>query len=382
YFSDSTQLTVFDAWADSLKHKGIRKIDGNVIGDDSYFTPEYYPQGWAIEDIPYYYAMPVSALVFNEDQVAVTVTPGIGPGAAVEYEVNPSTDFVSIDNYGITKADSLSTKRRRQPDSVIATGTSSIDISREIDANEIAVRGQIPLHGTATVQQLAMADPTLFVATILTETLEEHGIEVSGEAKTSRDRTKPYPFLKARVLASYASPPLSTIVREMDKESDNLFAEELFRTVGKEIGGEGSWKAGISVMKRFLNSIGIDSSRVAIADGSGLSRMDLVSADDLVKLLTAMHSRPNVYPSFLASLPVMGTDGTLSSRLKGSRAEGNVHAKTGFLTGDRSISGYLQTLDGELLAFSIIGNNFTVPVREANNLQDLALLRLVNFSRR
>ena len=383
YFSkDSNGYTVFDAWADSLKHKGIRRIEGSIIGDDSYLTPEYYPQGWSIEDIPYYYAMPVSALVFNEDQVSVSVTPGVSNGSTVKYEVNPSTDYVSVDNYGSTKADSISIKRRHLPDSVIATGSNSIDISRDNDGNEITIRGKIPLHGTAVTQQLSVDEPALFAATVLTETLEEHGIEVSGEAKSGRDVTKPYPYLKARILASYTSPPLSDIVRAMDKESDNLIAEELFRTCAKEIGGAGSWDAGIHVMKRFLNSVGIDSANVSVADGSGLSRMDLVSADDFASLLHFMHERPKLYEAFYESLPVMGIDGTLSSRLKGSRAEGNVHAKTGFLTGDRSISGYLKTLDGELIAFSFIGNNFTVPVREANNVQDLAILRLVNFSRK
>ncbi len=379
---DSMGPSILDQWADSLKRHGVRRIEGTVVGDDSYFTPDYYPVGWTVEDLPYYFAMPTSALIYNEDQVSVTVTPGVGTGSAIEYEINPNTDYVSIDNLGATKADSIRKKRRHQPDSVIATGTSTIDITREMDGNEITIKGEIPHHGTAITQQLSIQDPTLFAAALLTETLGEHGIEVSGEARTSRESTKPYPFLKARVLASYTSPPLSEIVRAMDKESDNLFAEELFRTVAKEIGGKGDWITGAVMMKRYLASIEIDTSRIAIADGSGLSRMDLVSADDIVKLLRAMHDKPKLFDTFFASLPIMGVDGTVASRLKGTAADGNVHAKTGFLTGDRSISGYLTTRDGELLAFSIIGNNFTVPVREANNIQDLALLRLVNFSRK
>ncbi len=379
---DSSLTTIFDAWADSLASIGVRRVSGAIVGDDSYFTPDYYPAGWNVEDLPYYYAMESSALVFNEDQVSVTVTPGVAVGSAIKYELNPSTDYVTVNNYGITKADSITEKRHRQTDSVIATGTSSIDITREMGGNEITVKGEIPLHGTATNQQLSVEDPTLYAATRLRETLIEHDIEVLGEARTERESTKPYPFLKAHVLASYTSPPVSDIVREMDKQSDNLFAEQLFRTVAKEIGGEGSWSMGAQVMKRYLSSIGIDTARISIADGSGLSRMDLVSADDIVKLLRAMHEKPKLFDAFYASLPIMGMDGTLSSRLKSTAAQGNVHAKTGFLTGDRSISGYLTTRDGELLAFSMIGNNFTVPVREANNVQDIALLRLVNFSRK
>jgi serine-type D-Ala-D-Ala carboxypeptidase/endopeptidase (penicillin-binding protein 4) len=382
FADDSSQSTIFDAWADSLAALGVRRISGSIIGDDSYFTPDYYPAGWTVEDLPYYFAMQSTALVFNEDQVSVTVTPGIDAGSPIKYELNPSTDYVSVDNFGVTKDDSITQKRYRQGDSIIAAGSSSIDITREMGGNDITIKGEIPLHGTATNQQLSIENPTLYAATLLRETLAEHDIQVSGEARTSREATKPYPFLKARVLAGYTSPPISEIVRGMDKQSDNLFAEQLFRTVAKEIAGEGSWSMGAQVMKQYLSSLGIDTSRIAIADGSGLSRMDLVSANDIVKLLRAMRDKPKLYDAFYASLPIMGVDGTLSTRLKGTAAERNVRAKTGFLTGDRSISGFLTTRDGELLAFSIIGNNYTVPVREASNVQDLALLRLVNFSRK
>ncbi len=379
---DSTQPSLFDTWADSLAQLGIRRISGAIIGDDSYFTPDYYPAGWNVEDLPYYFAMQSSALVFNEDQVSVTVTPGSAVGSAARYEINPNTDYVSVDNYGHTKADSITLKRSNSRDSVVATGTSGIDITREMGGNAILIKGDMPLHCTATNQQLSVEDPTLYAATLFRETLEEHGIQVSGETRTSRESTKPYPFLKARVLISYTSPPLSDIVKIMDKQSDNLIAEQLFRTVAKEIGGQGSWTVGTQVMKRYLSSIGIDTSFVLIADGSGLSRMDLVSSDNIVTLLDAMYRKPELFDAFYSSLPIMGIDGTLASRMKGTAAVGNVHAKTGFLTGDRSVSGYLKTRDGELLAFSMIGNNFTVPVREASNLQDLALLRLVNFSRK
>ena len=135
-------------------------------------------------------------------------------------------------------------------------------------------------------------------------------------------------------------------------------------------------------MKKYLASIALDTAQLSIYDGSGLSRMDLITARQMVELLGTMHAQPKLFSAFYPSLSVMGVDGTLSSRLKGTRAEGNVRAKTGFVTGVRSISGYLTTRDGEMLAFSIIGNNLTVPVSQANNLQDLVLLRLVNFSRK
>lgn len=188
------------------------------------------------------------------------------------------------------------------------------------------------------------------------------------------------------VITSEISEPLSTLVQHMNKESDNLYAECLFRTVAKEKGGEGSWTRGIEVMRKYMASIGIDTAHVRLTDGSGLSRMDMVTAGDFVTLLGHwydIHEKPSwVKAAFYNSLPIMGVDGTLKNRLKGTPAEGNIHAKTGSMTGVRSISGYLTTRDGEPLAFSIIVNNYTAPGSEAGKAEDAALLRLVNFSRK
>jgi D-alanyl-D-alanine carboxypeptidase/D-alanyl-D-alanine-endopeptidase (penicillin-binding protein 4) len=381
-FPDSSPSFIFNAWADSLSKHGIKRIDGSIIGDDSYFTDDLYPSGWEIEDLPYYYAMQTTALAFDENQIEVSVSPGLSKGSVVRYELEPNTDYVTVDNRGMTRQDSIVLKRRHLPDSVIATGATSIDITRDIGTNSISVRGEIPLSAPVTSEQLSVENPTLYAASVFREALEERGIEIIGKTRTARELAKPIPYLKARVLASYISPPLSDIVAIMNKHSDNLYAEELFRTVGKEIGGEGSWQRGTEVMKKYLASIEIDTGRVSINDGSGLSRMDLVTAQQMVSLLHTMRERSKLFAAFYPSLSIMGVDGTLSSRLKETRAEGNVYAKTGFLTGVRSISGYLTTRDGEMLAFSIIGNNFTVPVSQANNLQDLVLLRLVNFSRK
>jgi serine-type D-Ala-D-Ala carboxypeptidase/endopeptidase (penicillin-binding protein 4) len=381
-FPDSNPTFVFEAWADSLSKRGITRIDGSIVGDDAYFTDDLYPSGWAIEDMPYYYAMQTTGLAFDENQISVSVSPGLSPGSVVRYELHPNTDYVSVDNRGMTKQDSIMLKRRHQPDSVIATGATSIDITRDIGTNSILIHGEIPESAPVTSDALSVENPTLYAASVFREVLEEHGIEITGKTRTSRDLAKPIPYLKARVLASYVSPPLSDIIAIMNKHSDNLYAEELFRTVAKEVGGAGDWQHGVEVMKKYLASIDLDTARVAIYDGSGLSRMDLISPGQMVTLLRTMHERTRLWEAFYPSLSVEGVDGTLSSRLKGTRAEGNVHAKTGFLTGVRSISGYLTTRDGELVAFSIIGNNFTVPVSQANNLQDLVLLRLVNFSRK
>ena len=186
----------------------------------------------------------------------------------------------------------------------------------------------------------------------------------------------------ADMLCQYTSPPMSEIVKVVNKKSQNFYSEQLLRTIGKEMLGKGNWEYGIIAEKKYLSSLGLDADKITLFDGSGLSRMDLISPSDIVALLRAMQRQSKIFPAFDSSLPVMGVDGTLSERLRGSGAMGNVHAKTGFLTGIRCLSGYVKTKDGELLAFSFMVNNYMIPTREINDLQDELILRMVNFSRK
>jgi D-alanyl-D-alanine carboxypeptidase/D-alanyl-D-alanine-endopeptidase (penicillin-binding protein 4) len=380
-YPDSNPTYVFDAWADSLRKRGITRIEGSIVADDTYFTTDRYPDGWAIEDEPYYYAMQVSGLNFAENSVVVSVTPGRRSGTTTEYELAPEVEYLTVENASTTKPDSIVSKSASGKDTTIDPGSTSIAITRLQGQNVIAIDGEIPRSAAAAHEQISVNDPSLYAATALQAALEARGIRVSGSIKSARDLQKPVPYLKARVLASYYSPPLSDIVAVMNKHSDNLFAESLFRTVAKEMMGEGSWKKGSIMMKRFLHAVG-DTAGVAIYDGSGLSRMDLITPGVMTGLLRHMYNRKQLWPDYYNSFSIMGVDGTLSNRLKGTHAEGNVHAKTGFVTAVRTLAGYLTDRDGELLAFSIFVNNHTATVQLANNLQDLVVLRLVNFSRK
>lgn len=377
-FGDSVPTRIFDAWADSVKSLGIKRIDPAVVGDDSYFTDDLYPQGWSSEDLPFYYAMPTTALAFNENQVTVTVSPGPTANSDVRVFVSPDTNDVTVINQGITIADSMAVKTNGGRDALMACPPSTIEIAREIGSNTIRITGSMAKSGAAIIQQVSVDEPTLWAAVELWTKLEERGVKISGVPRTSN---RPEVYLDTQLVASYTSPPLSEIVRVMNKESNNLYAEMLFRTVARFVGGEGSWTRGAEVMKRYLASIEIDTTRVAIYDGSGLSRMDLVTAGDEVTLLRAMYENPNTWPPFFNSLPIVGVDGTLKDHLKGTLAEGSVRAKTGSMTGVRSISGYLTTREGEMLAFSILVNNYTAAGTDAGKLEDAALVRLVNFSR-
>jgi D-alanyl-D-alanine carboxypeptidase/D-alanyl-D-alanine-endopeptidase (penicillin-binding protein 4) len=161
----------------------------------------------------------------------------------------------------------------------------------------------------------------------------------------------------------------------------NLATETLVRVLGMERRGEGSFSKGKEVVEEVLDQMGIRKESYSYSDASGLSRMNLVSADALIRTLKQLYQSPH-FPIFYDALPIAGIDGTLSARMKGTRAENNVHAKTGTLTHISALSGYVRTADKEMLAFSMIANNFLLTKEEAEQIQDRALLQLARFSRK
>jgi serine-type D-Ala-D-Ala carboxypeptidase/endopeptidase (penicillin-binding protein 4) len=174
----------------------------------------------------------------------------------------------------------------------------------------------------------------------------------------------------ARALASHRSPPLRQIAVSMMKVSQNQYAETLLRAIG-----------GRAKVDEVLRSWNVLPDSYVLADGSGLSRYNYVSSDALVRILLQMHSDPKHASAFGEALPVAGRDGTLSKRLAGTVAEGRVRAKTGTIDNARAIAGYVHTVGGETLVFSIIANNFTGPVAPIDRAADEALVRLATFTR-
>lgn len=374
-FTGSFPTHVFDAWADSLEAMGIEKIDGSIVADANYFTSDVYPLGWSVEDIPYYYATQSSAISFADNAVSVTVSAGMRGGSKPVYEITPESQYFQVNDLAVTRD-----LPQKGTDSSTSS-TNSITVTREPGENTITIQGSIDKSSHAVNEQLSVDDPPLYAASVLREILLSHGISVTGSAMTSADLDERINYNAAKILINQLSPPLSEIVRVVNKKSHNHFAEQLMRTIGKETLGKGDWRTGAEAVKRYLTFAGVDPDRIALYDGSGLSRMDLLSAGDFVNVLRFVANDQRIYPVFDSSLPVMGVDGTLSARLHDSRAMGNVHAKTGSLTGARSLSGYLRTRDDEPIAFSIIINNYTTSGAEVQNLMDLVVLRLVNFTR-
>lgn len=369
-FPGTEPSSVFKRWVDTLLKRGVEKIEGNIIVDDTYFTEDVYPMGWSLDDMPYSYAPQSSALTFADNVVSISVAPNSQTGSRPFIAVIPETDYVEKTNTAITVSPSDTLARN------------PISVTRELGSNEMIVKGEISKASTAVLEQITVESPSLYAGTVYKEELEYAGITVSGGVLTSRELKEKLQYTVLSRLGSVQSPPISEIIKTMNKRSNNLFAEQIFRTIAKESNGVGNWKFAAEFIKKYLTSLGIAYEGFSLADGSGLSRMDLVTPEGIVAMLRSLERDTKLFPSFFASLPVMGIDGTLSERLKGTPAEGKIYAKTGGLTGVRSLAGYCTDADGEQIAFCIITNNFTSPMKEITALHDSIALVLANFSRK
>ena len=339
-FPEKDPTTIFDQWADSLEKLGIEKIDGAIIADPNYFTDDIFPEGWAVEDLPFYFATGSSGLSFADNSVSVSVTPGLHNGAKAIYEISPETEYFTIDNAANTREPKVVSKSQGKDSSLTSVylPSNTIKITRAPGENAIAIVGTIDRGASGVHEQLSVENPPLYAATTFREMLEYRGFTITGGTMTTAELDEKIDYGNAQTLLQYTSPPMSEIVKVVNKKSQNFYSEQLLRTIGKEMLGKGNWESGIIAVKKYLSSLGLDADRITLFDGSGLSRMNLISPSDLVSLLRAVQRQQKIFPAFDSSLPVMGVDGTLSERLRQSSAMGNVHAKTGFLTGIRCLS--------------------------------------------
>jgi D-alanyl-D-alanine carboxypeptidase/D-alanyl-D-alanine-endopeptidase (penicillin-binding protein 4) len=361
-FHSGDPFRVFKEWSAKLKALSVHKINGDLIGDEGDFG-ETLGSGWEWNDLAESFAAPVSSLQFNENMVSLEISPGSRKGDPATIRPSPIQDLVKLENGVITDAE----------------GTSPhIEINRTDNDEGIAVHGTIPRKSAVILHTVSVRDPIRYYLRALKDTLSLEGIEA---ASCGLKKSKFHDDQAATLLWIDESPKLSEIIKPVLKISQNLYAETLVRILGSELRKSGAFPAGKEIVEDTLSGIGIEKGSFFYADGSGLSRLNLVSPDSLVRILRAMYARPE-FTLFNDALPVAGIDGTLAGRMKGTRAENNVHAKTGSLANVSCISGYMRTSDGELLAFSMMFNNFLVARDVVEALQDKALERVANFSRK
>jgi len=350
-------LAPIEELADQVVARGVKRIDGGIIGDDTWYVWEPYPEGWAIDDTRYEYGAPVSALTVNDNTLTVTVRPGARAGDLADVSLVPALEYYNLDNRVRT---------------VAAGGALKIQLDREPGSRQVRIWGTIPVRSVGESLDLAVDDPAEFAARALRRALEDRGVTVEGEVDTrhrypNEESTQPEP--DGIELARHDSARLIDDLAITAKVSQNLHAELALRAVARARRNVGSRQAGLDEMKAFLSEIGVAPDAYNFSDGSGLDRTDLVTPEAVVKLLSHIYASPLREP-WIAFLPVGGLDGTLSTRFPDSAAGRRIHAKTGTLTHVSALSGYAERRDGTWVAFSILVNNHNGPATEVRSVID------------
>ena len=345
---DST-FTAIDALADSVRAHGIRRITGKLVGDGSYFEPTLIHYGWNAWDLTWWYAAPVSGLGFHDNSVDFQIAPGPAVDAPPAINWAPDLGLITFENRA----------RTGPPDSSSTIGD---NFFRAGGGWSIRAEGTVALGKKPWVEYVALPDPNLYAARALAASLARKGIAVEGGAAGTVDSLA-YRTVRCcgGALAEFSGRPLPDIIFPILNSSQNWFAEMLLKILGRELKGEGSWKAGLDVERRFLiDSVKIDSTAVALEDGSGLAAGNLVTPHAFAQLLAYMHRHPKGGP-FVAGLPHAGQPGSLLRRFGGTSLEGRVIAKTGSIDRVNSLSGYIERANGRTITFSVQANGHAVP---------------------
>lgn len=363
-FFPGSITNIFENWADSLITKGITKINGNVYGDDTNFDNIGLGKGWAWENESYWFSAPSGALSFNDNSIEIRISP-TDINFPANIKVIPETKYVTL----ISK--------------VVTVGNSeeqSIKVSRLRGTNLISISGKIKKNSSTIVENVSISDPTMFFLTILKEVFEKKGITIAGKIGSINSSEKIIFSQNLTPLIVHQSVPIKLIIKELNKNSNNFYAEQLLKTIGLEVYGYGSTENGVKACRELFNEMGINPENMMMVDGSGLSQLNLVTPRQIVNLLSYMH-KSELFNYFYDSLPIAGVDGTLSNRMIKTAAQNNVRAKAGFNVNTSTLSGYVKTVSGEMLSFSILINNFLAPSSLANYILDNVCNKLANFIR-
>jgi D-alanyl-D-alanine carboxypeptidase/D-alanyl-D-alanine-endopeptidase (penicillin-binding protein 4) len=349
-----------DELAARIQAAGVKRIEGDLVGDETYFIGPPLGTGWEWDDLTWYYGAEVTALTINDNALDLFVKPGGQVGVPCLITTGPATALIKIINRTTTAA--RGTKRE-------------LRVYRGLGANVLEVSGQLALDDRGYSGGVGLTHPASLFVDMLRQALTRRGVMIAGRTRTidapaSGPITAP---TAARLeIASLLSPPFGLIAAQTLKPSQNLYTELILRTLGKTIASVPSVTgpiiapanepvtsedAGLLVVRKFLTEAGVNPDELVLTDGSGLSRNDMVTAGATVQLLIYM-SRHRYGAAFRDALPLAGVDGTLRNRFKGTQAENNIRAKTGSLSSAASLSGYVTSAAGERLVFSIMVNNY------------------------
>jgi D-alanyl-D-alanine carboxypeptidase/D-alanyl-D-alanine-endopeptidase (penicillin-binding protein 4) len=338
--------TGIDALADGLVARGLRRVEGAIVGDGSAFEPHMVHDAWERYDLNWWYAAPVSGLGFDDDCVDIGWKPAPGPDAPAVLSFSPDLGAFTFENRSRTTAPGTPT---------------TLDFFREPGTMSLWAEGEVPSDDAGGTESFAMPDPNLYFAQALRARLAARGVAISGPALSTVDSLRTRDARRGEPLASRASRPLSDIVFPILNSSQNWFAEMLLKLLGRERGGSGSWETGLGVERRFLvDAVGIDSTSFASVDGSGLATNNLVSARALTQIVRYARGHEG-REAFVRAMPRSGQPGSLRRRFVGTALAGRVVAKTGSVERVNSLAGWIEPPRGGRLDFAIIVNGDAGP---------------------
>jgi D-alanyl-D-alanine carboxypeptidase/D-alanyl-D-alanine-endopeptidase (penicillin-binding protein 4) len=362
---EADPLRYLEEMADQVAKTGVNVVEGDVVGDDSLFPWQPYPEDWSIDDAVWGYGAPVSALTVNDNEMKVTITPAAEAGAPATVAIEQAVPYYTIESSVTTTA---------------ANTMPAVGIDRALGSKTVRVYGTVPAGMQPMSSHLAIDDPAEYAAMAFKQMLEQRGIRVTGKARAEHrlsvdtasfvaeaqqplnipltaQNTQPACTNFCTTLAEHVSPSLIDDVVATNKVSQNLHAELLLRRLGKTFADDGSAVQGARVVRTFLTTMaGVNQDDFVFFDGSGLSGHDLVAPRATVKLLQYASTQP-WFADWKASLPVGGVDGTLAGRFTKAPLRGHVFAKTGTLGEARALSGYIDCASGRTVIFSIMVDN-------------------------
>ncbi|HEX2271271.1 MAG TPA: D-alanyl-D-alanine carboxypeptidase/D-alanyl-D-alanine-endopeptidase [Pyrinomonadaceae bacterium] len=374
-FNNGDYFKAIDNLAARIVSTGVKRIEGDLVGDETYFIGPKYGSGWEWEDLTWYYGAEISPLTVNDNALDLFIKPGPAVGQPALITTGPPDPLLTIVNKVTTGAKG----EQRQ-----------LNIHRGLGENTVTIVGSIPLEDRGYTGGIGISHPGLLFVYLLRTSLAQKGVTITGKSRTTgiiNQPATPATAPSGYEIAAIESQPFSVIAAQTLKPSQNLYTELILRTLGKVTPPpptmpplrQTSEELGIEAVRSFLKTIGIQADALVLNDGSGLSRSDLITADATVQLLTFMNKH-RYADVFRAALPIAGVDGTLRNRMKGTVAENNVRAKTGSLSSAASLGGYVTTAAGEKLAFAVIVNNYPSGVEPRSMCIDPIAVLLASFA--
>lgn len=349
----------FLKWYEALRKYKIQKITGNIIGVDSIFDDQKLGLLWSWDDLSNCYSAQISGLQINNNCVEINISSKDNSGKASVRKF-PETSYVKIINNTKT-----------------VEGKSNLKFKREEDSNNIIIEGEINKNTSQISKWVSVNNPTLYFTTLLYEGLQNNGFIVDGKAKDARDIGYVLNRNNSYQIANHKSPTLKAIINDFLKYSINLYGESILKTLGFVYFNEGTTYNGRLAINLIFKQFNLPEDTLFIADGSGLSMLNLISPEYMTSLLYSI-SRSYQYRTFFDALSTSGMDGTLRKRLNSDYLIGAVHAKTGYIRNVRTLSGYIDTFGNERLAFAVFANNYNNKLDKAESVinKACAIMRL------